>query len=158
MVFHWFRFGETNSGMGSNECWFCHMMTSWHGNAFHITGPLWGESQGFPSLRASNVELWCFLFFLDWTCCWANNWLMFFVGNTTINKDYLILIDFIFWWFETPWHSCDITGMKSVTIGWTFCKWISTEIPSSMKNMMYVWLTPENVYNCWEYHLCICIN
>ena len=39
------------------------MMTSWRGNAFHITGPLWGESSGFPSQRASNVGFWYFI------CC-----------------------------------------------------------------------------------------
>ena len=36
------------------------MMTSWHGNTFRITGPLWGESI-FPSWRANNPDLWCFL-------------------------------------------------------------------------------------------------
>ena len=42
------------------------MMMPWqHVNTFHITGPLWGESTGltggFPSQRASNAELLCFL-------------------------------------------------------------------------------------------------
>ena len=41
--------------------------TSWDGHTFYITGPLWGESTDFvtdgfsQSLRASNVELWCFV-------------------------------------------------------------------------------------------------
>ena len=36
---------------------------TWHGNAFQITGPLWGElvTVGFPSKRPSSAELWCFL-------------------------------------------------------------------------------------------------
>ena len=29
--------------------------TSCHGNTFRVTGPLWGESSGFPSQRASNT-------------------------------------------------------------------------------------------------------
>ena len=35
------------------------MMTSWHGNAFRITGPLWGESNtdGVASQRASHAEI-----------------------------------------------------------------------------------------------------
>ena len=48
------------------------MMTSWHGNAFCITGPLWGESTGhlsFTPLRASNRNV----FLLPWTNCWPNS-------------------------------------------------------------------------------------
>ena len=42
------------------------MMTSWHGNDYHITVPLWGESTGdrwIPFIKAGNVDLWWFL------CC-----------------------------------------------------------------------------------------
>ena len=41
-----------------------HMMTSSIGNIFHITGPLFGESDGqwwIPLTKASDVEFWCFL-------------------------------------------------------------------------------------------------
>ena len=40
------------------------MMTSSNGIIFHVTGPLWGESIGhwwIPLTKASNAELWCFL-------------------------------------------------------------------------------------------------
>ena len=40
------------------------MMMPSNGIIFNVTGPLWGESpvtSGFPSQRASNMELWCFL-------------------------------------------------------------------------------------------------
>ena len=40
------------------------MMTSSNGNIFHVTFPLWGESTGhqwIPLTKASDVELWCFL-------------------------------------------------------------------------------------------------
>ena len=40
-------------------------MTLWHVNVFHITGPLWEETTatgGFLSRRASNVEVWCFIY------------------------------------------------------------------------------------------------
>ena len=39
------------------------MITSFNGNIFYITGPLWGESTGhqwIPLKIASDVELWCF--------------------------------------------------------------------------------------------------
>ena len=40
------------------------MMTSWNGNIFCVTGPLWGESTGYqwiPLTMASDMKLWCFL-------------------------------------------------------------------------------------------------
>ena len=40
------------------------MMTPSNGNIFRVTGPLWGESTGhqwIPLTKASDVELWCFL-------------------------------------------------------------------------------------------------
>ena len=65
------------------------MMTSWHGNIFCITGPLWGSSTvtgWFPSQRASYVEdwrffIWCMPERLDKHWSWRQ--------------------------FETPWRSCD---------------------------------------------------
>ena len=43
-----------------------HMMTSSNVNFFRVTGPLWGEFTGhrwIPPTKASNAELWCFLWF-----------------------------------------------------------------------------------------------
>ena len=40
------------------------MMTSSNGNIFRVTGPLCGEFTGhqwIPLTKASDVELWCFL-------------------------------------------------------------------------------------------------
>ena len=40
------------------------MVTSWHGNAFSVTGPVWGNLpviNGFPSKRATNTEPGYFL-------------------------------------------------------------------------------------------------
>ena len=40
------------------------MMTSWNGDIFRVSGPLWGESIGhrwIPLTKASDSELWCFL-------------------------------------------------------------------------------------------------
>ena len=40
------------------------MITSLNGNIFRVTGPLWGEFTGhwwIPLTKASNAELWCFL-------------------------------------------------------------------------------------------------
>ena len=52
----------------------CHkdMMTSSNGNIFRVTGPLWGEFTGdrwIPHTKASDAELWCFL----WSAPWIND-------------------------------------------------------------------------------------
>ena len=53
------------------------MMTSSNENFFRITGPLWGEStdhRWIPLTRASDAELWCFLWFVpELTNLSANN-------------------------------------------------------------------------------------
>ena len=52
------------------------LITSWSGDAFFITGPLWGEpplSSGFPSQRASNVLSFDAFSLLTWTSCWTNS-------------------------------------------------------------------------------------
>ena len=49
-------------------------MTSWNGNIFRVTGHLCGEFAGtrwIPLTKASDVELWCFL----WSAPWINGWL-----------------------------------------------------------------------------------
>ena len=52
------------------------MMTSSNGNICSVTGPLWGESDGhqwIPLSKASDAELWWFLFICAWTNSSANN-------------------------------------------------------------------------------------
>ena len=52
-----------------------HMMTSWNGNIFRVTGPLCGELTGHRWIhlaKASDSELWCFLLYapeqtVEWT-------------------------------------------------------------------------------------------
>ena len=50
-------------------------MNSWHRNAFHITGPLWGEStgltDGFPSQRANNADLCYLSYWLEQAVGWT---------------------------------------------------------------------------------------
>ena len=66
------------------------MITSWHVNAFRITGPLWGESTGgFPPQSNQLCGVW-----------------LFFDANKLFNKESNCC------WFETPWCSCDVTVMK----------------------------------------------
>ena len=52
------------------------MMTSSNGNIFRVTGPLCGEFTGhrwIPRTKASDAELWCFLWSAPWINGWANN-------------------------------------------------------------------------------------
>ena len=54
---YWFQSGEYTS----------HMMISLHGNASHITGPLWGESTGHRLITLTKGQ-WCFDAF-----CWTDS-------------------------------------------------------------------------------------
>ena len=64
-----------------DQVWICSvyetcMMTSSNGNIFHITGPLWAEFTGhrwIPLTKASDAELWCFLWSAPWIGGWVNN-------------------------------------------------------------------------------------
>ena len=53
-----------------------HMMTSSSGNIFRVSGPLCGEFTGhrwIPLPKASEAELWCFLWSVPWINGWVNN-------------------------------------------------------------------------------------
>ena len=53
-----------------------YMMTSSKGNPFHVTGLLCGEFTGhrwIPLTKASDAELWCFLWSAPWINGWVNN-------------------------------------------------------------------------------------
>ena len=53
-----------------------HMMTSSNGNIFRVTGHLCGEFTGprwIPHTKASDAELWCFLWSAPWINGWVNN-------------------------------------------------------------------------------------
>ena len=52
------------------------MMASSNGNIFRVIGPLCGEFTGhrwIPHTKASDVELWCFLWSAPWINGWVNN-------------------------------------------------------------------------------------
>ena len=52
------------------------MMTWSNGNIFRVTGPLCGEFTGhrwIPLTKASDAELWCFLWSASWINGWVNN-------------------------------------------------------------------------------------
>ena len=52
------------------------MMTSSNGNIFRVTGHLCGEFTGhrwIPGTKASDAELWCFLWSAPWINGWVNN-------------------------------------------------------------------------------------
>ena len=53
--------------------WWRHQI---NGNTFRVTGPLCGEFTGhrcIPLTKASNAELWCFLWSAPWINGWVNN-------------------------------------------------------------------------------------
>ena len=59
---------------GGKRC--LHMMTSFNGNIFRVTGPLCGEFTGhrwIPLTKASDAELWSLSLICTRTNSWANN-------------------------------------------------------------------------------------
>ena len=76
----WSRIRRSNP---YNSCSLCHlfpdnlhMMTSLNGNIFRVAGPLCGEFTGHlwpPRTKASDAELWCFLWSAPWINSWVNN-------------------------------------------------------------------------------------
>ena len=74
-------------------------MPAWHGNAFCITGTLWGESthhRWIPLTKEPVMRSFDVLLLWAWTSCWPN----------------------IIWWFETPWCQCDVIIMLTFRV---FC-------------------------------------
>ena len=71
------------------------MLTSWHGNAIHITDRFEGHpsvKDGFPAQRVSNAGLWFFVVILDMLKDKQSNW----------------------WWWEMSWLPYDVTVMIEI--------------------------------------------
>ena len=90
-----------------------HIMTSSNGNIFRVTGHLCGEFTGhrwIPRTKASDVELWWFL----WSAPWFSrqSWC---------------------WWFETPsrsiWRHCNVTSWNYSDVLRTSCLKLLTDRP-----------------------------
>ena len=63
---------KSNSTLHQN----IYVITSSKGNIFRVTGPLCGEFTGhrwIPHTKASDAELWCFLWSAPWINGWVNN-------------------------------------------------------------------------------------
>ena len=50
------------------------MMTSWHGGAFRIAVPLWGNPPVDSPLKGSVMQSFDISFVDSWTTCWTNVW------------------------------------------------------------------------------------
>ena len=138
------------------------MMTSWYGNTFCITGPLWGESTSchspFTSQWASNAELWCYVL----------------VSLNKMSRRQLRRL-----WFEIPWCSCD-DAIKIYQCEWEHTIRLFLHFWATMhrrhllwqpsthfnnqsqttliaKSVCYIWITGCPVINCyqdWDVHIC----
>ena len=88
ILFYFDFFNDTKSNKTSymnilivNDVWLptCltfHMMTSSNGNIFRVDGPLCGEFTGHRWIlltKASDAELWCFLWYAPWINGWVTN-------------------------------------------------------------------------------------
>ena len=96
----------------------CFMMMSSYGNICRVTGPLWGEFSGhrwLPMTKASNGELWCFL----WSAPWINGW----VYNCEAGdlRRHLAQYDVIVMW----WNGCMMQFTKLTKFAQFADTWVS---------------------------------
>ena len=71
-------------------------MTSWNGNIFRVTGPLWGEFTGhrwIPLTKARDAGLWCFLLSAPWMNGWVKNNKAGDLRRHRAHYDVIIMID-----------------------------------------------------------------
>ena len=132
----------------SNICWTCNhvpvtcdaMTTSWHGNVFYITGPLWGESTICWWISLTKGQ-WCryFDFVISLNKMWING------GVVRDLKCHDIL-----------WHWCDVLTLKiAVHIKWNLVLGYSTSaeyldgfVSHSISSLRHVCLLPAA---CWPW-------
>ena len=72
-----------------------YVMTSSNGSIFCVTGPLWREFTGhrwIPITKASDAELWCFLWSAHWTNGWINNREAGDLGRHRAHYDVIVVI------------------------------------------------------------------
>ena len=101
-------------------------MTPWHGNAFHITDPLWQEPLvlgGFPSQNASHTDRWLFIF-------------------VSLNK--LLNKQSRFCWFELKWFSCDITILSCQYYN---CQWSFNALRPRQNGRHF----PDKIWNAFSW-------
>ena len=67
----------------ASVCWKWHMRVGWHGNAFSITGPLWGESNFAWWIPSQSVR-------------WS-------IDASVVSLNKLLTEQSSCRWFETPW-------------------------------------------------------
>ena len=85
-----------------------YMMTSSNGNIFRVTGPLCGEFTGhrwIPRTKASDAELWCFLWSAPWINGWVNNRK---AGDLRCHRTYHDVT--VMNWIDSQWIGGDING------------------------------------------------
>ena len=91
---------QCNMALLRPQVWIKVMVTWWYGNTFCITGPFWKESTGecrFPSLRTSDVELWCLF------CCYH-------CQAVEQTMELSVILDVI----TLMWHHCYIAHTRHI--------------------------------------------
>ena len=109
-------------------------VTSWHGNAFRITGPLWGESTGDQCDSPHKGPVM-------WT-------LMFSALSTSASCRTRSCGS------ETPWHSCGVVVMDSGKMNW-WKSYLNTDVWKTLLlcfywfTLCYVHVPGEHIKPCY---------
>ena len=111
-------------------------MTSSNENIFHITGPLCGVTREFPTQRPMT---WSFDVFFD---LWLNkqlskqlwSWWFEMPLRSLWHHCNVFKKQWICWWFQVLWHSCDITIMANNPS----IQWVKITIGSSNRQKCHI--------------------
>ena len=119
---------QIQAGMEGGVQWINMMMSS-NGDIFRVTGPLCGEFTGhrwIPRTKASDTELWCFL--------WTNDW----INNQDVGD-------------LRRYHAhYDVTVMESIGRGWSICNSIADQLELCLVCLTEKVLSRDG---WWEYRL-----
>ena len=118
------------------------MMSTWHGKHLSITGPLWGESGGFPLQRASNTEIFSM-------SCRHNELkgsvMQIFDVFSTVNLNILWNKQSNCRWFDELWRLCDV--MKCTVYKVLCC----VDLVTSWHHG-FTWFNRGCPICCWQTH------
>ena len=132
-------------------------MISSNGNIFCVTGPLCGEFTGHRWIsltKASDAELWCFL----WSTPWINGWL----NNREIGdlRRYRALYDVIvmLWelvrlagWSPLQWSPCGYMPYSSCIVRNTLAIFIASRSEDPVKRLGSSCATLNHVISCGQH-------
>ena len=137
------------------------MMTSSYGNIFRVTGPLCGEFTGnrwIPLTKASDAELWCFLWSVPWIKGWVNNRKAGDLRRHRAHYEVIVMLaqflqtifpsDFPSFCFRFHWNSCP---RVQIIIYQLWSKWLNVFVDLTPRHLHIFSRHKTVVISHWRY-------